>query len=118
MVESSGYDDRTWIGRDERNESKGDSRGFPHSDEMRIVERYRRTAVDTLEAELTINDPKVYTAPWTTKGRARLFPGTEIGEYFCVPSEEREFHAAGRPPPAGTERIKKSSSNNDEKGQY
>ena len=86
VVESSGFDDRTWVNRDDRKEAQGDSRGFPHSDEMKIVERYRRTAVDTLESELTITDPKVYTAPWTTKGRARLFPGTEIGEYFCVPS--------------------------------
>ena len=106
VVESSGYDDRTWIGRDERNESRGDSRGFPHSDEMRIVERYKRTAVDTLESELTITDPKVYTAPWTSKGRARLFPGTEIGEYFCVPSEEREFQNLVSRPAAGAEPLK------------
>ena len=102
VVESNGYDDRTWIGRDER---KGE-RGFPHSDEMQIVERYRRTAVDTLESELTISDPKVYTAPWTSKGRARLFPGTEIGEYFCVPSEERDFQNLVSRPAAGAEPLK------------
>jgi hypothetical protein len=42
VVESRRYDDRTWIGRDERKGERGS-----HSDEMRIVERYRRTAVDT-----------------------------------------------------------------------
>ena len=100
VVESYGYDDRSWIARDSRN----GERGFPHSDQMRIVERYRRTAIDTLEASMTIIDPLVYTAPWTSSGTLELFPGTEIGEYFCVPSDEREFQnlvsrpAAGAPP--------------------
>jgi hypothetical protein len=102
VVESNGYDDRSWIGRDSRNGEKG----FPHSDEMRIVERYRRTAVDTLEFELTIIDPKVYTAPWTSSGRAKLYPGTELGEYLCVPSEERDFQNFVSRPAAGAEPIK------------
>jgi hypothetical protein len=102
IVESNGYDDRSWIGRDSRN----GARGFPHSEEMRTVERYRRTAIDTLESELTIYDPKVYTAPWTSSGKAKLYPGTEIGEYFCVPSEERDFQNFVSRPAAGAEPLK------------
>ena len=49
--------------------------GFPHSDQMRIVERYRRTSYGTLDAELTIIDPVVYTKPWTTKAHDSAQPG-------------------------------------------
>ncbi|HYR89784.1 MAG TPA: hypothetical protein VE422_37270, partial [Terriglobia bacterium] len=67
-------------------------RGFPHTDEMRILERYRRTSYGTLEAELTITDPKVFTKPWTTKGTVQLLPNAELWEYFCVPSESEEYN--------------------------
>ncbi len=99
IVDSNGYDERSWIGKDSRN----GQRGFPHSDEMRIEERYRRTAVDTLEASMTIIDPRVYMAPWTSSGTLELFPGTEIGEYFCVPSDERDFQNLVSRPAAGAE---------------
>jgi len=88
VVEGSGYDDRSWISEDRRNRI----RGFPHTDEMRILERYRRTSYGTLEAELTITDPKVFTKPWTTKGTVQLLPNAELWEYFCVPSESAEYN--------------------------
>lgn len=88
IVESSGYDERSWLDQDRRTMA----RGYPHSDEMRIEERYRRTSYETLETTLTIIDPKVYTAPWTTRGVSYLRPGAEIGEYFCVPSQSDEYN--------------------------
>ena len=103
VVESSGFDDRSWINRDERN---GHQRGFVHSDEMRIVERYRRPSYDVLEATLTITDPKVYTTPWVSNGRAFLYPGTELSEYFCIPSEEKDFQNTVSRPAAGAVPIK------------
>jgi hypothetical protein len=48
-------------------------KGFP-SDEMKIVERYRRPSYDILEATITITDPKVFTSPWTS-----------VPERFCIP---------------------------------
>jgi len=102
IVESSGFDDRSWIGRDSRN----GERGLPHSNEMRIVERYKRPTYDTLEVTITITDPKVFTAPWTSSGKVQLYPGTEIGEYFCVPSDERDFQNLVSRPAAGAEPIK------------
>jgi len=88
VVEGSGYDDRSWISEDRRNRI----RGFPHTDEMRTIERYRRTSYGTLEAELTITDPKIFTRPWTTKGKVELRPNAELWEYFCVPSESEEYN--------------------------
>jgi hypothetical protein len=66
--------------------------GFPHSDQLRVVERYRRTSFGTLEAELTIIDPVVFKKPWTTRGTIQLSPGTELWEYMCVPSESEQFN--------------------------
>jgi hypothetical protein len=88
VVEGNGYDERSWISEDRRNRI----RGFAHSDQMRTVERYRRTSYGTLEAEMTIIDPKVFTQPWTTKGKIELRPNAELWEYFCVPSESDEYN--------------------------
>jgi hypothetical protein len=87
VIESSGYDERSWIN------SKNPDGGWPHSDEMKIVERYRRINYGTMEAELTIIDPKVYTKPWVTpKGQIKLNPGTELWETFCAPSDYQQFN--------------------------
>src|SRR5262245_49283365 len=88
VVESAGFDERSWL----------DTQGHQHSDEMKIVERYRRLSKDSLEVSLTINDPKTYTRPWVTKATARLSPGTEMGEYFCVPSDEESYRKSVREP--------------------
>jgi hypothetical protein len=87
IVESNGYDDRSWI-----NASNPDG-GWTHSDEMTIVEKYRRTSFGTLEVEMTINDPKTYTAPIVApKATVQLVPGAELWENFCVPSDYGTFN--------------------------
>jgi len=88
IVEGTGYDDRSWISEDRRNRI----RGFTHTDKMRTVERYKRTSYGTLEAEMTITDPSVFTQPWTTKGKIDLRPNAELWEYFCVPSESDDYN--------------------------
>jgi hypothetical protein len=82
VVESSGFEPSTWIDQDR----KSMARGIPHSEEMRIVERWTRTSPTAISVEMTISDPKTFTGPWVTKATERLHPNTEIGEYFCVPS--------------------------------
>jgi hypothetical protein len=87
VVESSGYDDRSWL------IARNPDGGWTHSDEMRIVERWRRTSFGTLEAEMTIHDPKTYVAPIVTpKATIQLVPGTELWENFCVPSDYADFN--------------------------
>jgi hypothetical protein len=88
IVESNGYDDRSWLSEDRRDRRWG----APHTDQLRVEEKYRRTGFTTLEAELTIIDPLVYKKPWTTKGTIELSPRTEIWEYMCVPSESEQFN--------------------------
>src|SRR5437899_12865019 len=75
VIESNGYDERSWL-----NSSNPDG-GFPHSDQMKITERYTRTSYGTLEVQMTIEDPKVFAQPWVTpKGIIKLNPGNELWE--------------------------------------
>ena len=72
-----------------------DSAGHPQSDDMRIEERYQRTAPDRLELNLTFNDPKTYTRPWMGSYAFKLLPKREIAEHIVcedwleLPSDPR-----------------------------
>ena len=88
VVESNGYEERSWLDQDRRNMQ----RGLPHSDEMKVVERWHRTSYENLEAELTVIDPKVYAQPFVTKGKETLRPGAELSEYWCVPSDSDQYN--------------------------
>ena len=93
VVVSNGYDDRSWIVPTPVGRIGADRPGgYPHSDEMRIEERYKRVNYGLLQITMTITDPKVYTAPWTTTGLITLIPNAELGEHFCVPSDSINFN--------------------------
>lgn len=94
VVESNGFDERSWVNAD----------GRPHSDQMRLVERYRRAGPDTMEVTVTLEDPQAYTKPWVTRTTLRLNPLAEIGEYFCVPSDEEVYKKLMREPAGGVTR--------------
>lgn len=93
VVNSTGFDERTWL----------DHFGNPHSDEMRLEERYRRVSRDTIEFVMTLTDPKTYTKPWVsdTKTLRRQNIKEFQDELFCVPSEEQAFNRRLRDPAAG-----------------
>jgi hypothetical protein len=95
VVDSSGFDDRSLVG------SAPVDPLFPHSDQMRLEERYKRLNYGLLQASITITDPKVFTAPWTTTATVQLLPNAEIGEYFCVPSEFMRFNERQTAPSNG-----------------
>jgi hypothetical protein len=73
VVESAGFNDRTWL----------DGSGHPHSDQMRLTERFHRTGVGTMNIEVVINDPKAYTRPVRYVQPQTLLPNTELIEYVC-----------------------------------
>jgi len=80
-----GLDDRTWI----------DNAGRPHSDALRVEERYHRADRDHLEMTITIDDPKMYTKPWVALNRLPLrlqAPGFDIQEMECSPSETAAYN--------------------------
>lgn len=55
----------------------------PHSDQMRIEERFRLLDPDTIEDQMTVHDPLAFNAPWTVTKRFVREPDFEIGEYVC-----------------------------------
>src|SRR5579864_3575261 len=82
VVESASFNDKTWLG----------STGYPHSENMRVTERYKRVDRDTILYDITVTDPKAYTQPIVGPHRImKLRPKDELLEEICVPSEERSF---------------------------
>jgi hypothetical protein len=64
VVDTVGFNDKNWI----------DRAGHPHSTALHLVERIRRLNQNSLEYEVTINDPKAYKKPWTRKMVQDLLP--------------------------------------------
>jgi hypothetical protein len=57
--------------------------GVRYSDDLRLVERFTRTGEREIQYEVTINDPKTFTAPWTVAFPITHEPGYQIFEYAC-----------------------------------
>jgi len=81
VVESFGYNDRTWL----------DSSGHPHTEALRMTERYRRRDFGHMDIEVTLNDPAVYARPWTVALSAELTADTELLESVCNESTDHEL---------------------------
>jgi hypothetical protein len=85
VVETTGLDERTWI----------DHAGRPHSDALRVEERFRRIDHDHLELSVTIDDPKMYTKPWVALNKLvfNLEPQTfDVREMFWSPTEFQGYN--------------------------
>jgi hypothetical protein len=84
VAQSAGFDERTWI----------DAAGRPHSDVLRVEERYQRVDREHLLLTVTIDDPKMYTKPWTALRMSLRVqsPTFDIPEMECVPSETAEYN--------------------------
>ena len=78
VVESFGFNDRTWLDHD----------GHPHTEALRLTERYRRRNFGSLDVEVTFSDPAAYTRPWTVAVKAELAPDTEMIEWVCNESNQ------------------------------
>src|SRR3989449_2933507 len=86
VVESFGFNDRSWLDHD----------GHPHSEALRMTERYRRPDFGHMEIEVTLNDPQVYARPWTVSLRAELAPDTDLLESVCNESHTSLEHWVGK----------------------
>lgn len=80
VVETTNFDAKGWISS---NASAGRMHAVPQTDALHIVERFRRTAEDTITWQATITDPGVYTAPWTVEVPFTRRPDYIIYEYAC-----------------------------------
>jgi hypothetical protein len=85
VVDTVNINERTWL----------DNAGRPHSNAMRLTERYHRRDFGHLEMQLTIDDPKAYTKPWTVSENAVLLPDTDLLEYICSEDNKDIPHLVG-----------------------
>ncbi|HEV3331471.1 MAG TPA: hypothetical protein VG096_10845 [Bryobacteraceae bacterium] len=82
VVESNGYNDKTWL----------DGTGYPHTESLRVTERYRRTDFGYIELQVTFDDPMVFTKPVSVPIHMALITDTEMIEYFCGENEKDRTH--------------------------
>jgi hypothetical protein len=71
VVDTIGFNDRGWIGV------------YPHTEQLRTTERYRRVEYGRLEIQVVYNDPGTFTRPWTHNLVWYLAPQEELIEYVC-----------------------------------
>jgi hypothetical protein len=62
--------------------------GYRHTEDMRVIERFRRTAFGTVAYEAMVTDPRVFAAPLKFAGTLELHPEWEIGEYVCTENNQ------------------------------
>jgi hypothetical protein len=62
----------------------------------KITERFRRVNYGHLEIELTVDDPKAYTKPWTVKLTEFIVLNTELMDYICNENEKDIKHLVGK----------------------
>ena len=84
VVETTGLMDEGWL----------DVRGSPITNAGKITERFRRVKYGYIELEETIDDPKVYTKPFTAKLYWRLTPDTQLIEFVCIDKDAAHYVGA------------------------
>jgi len=85
VVDVVGFNGKTWLS-DPDKPTPTSAGNWPTSDAMHQIERWRRVDADTLEFQVTVEDPKMLTASWTTpKVLLKRAPkGTHLGEAVCL----------------------------------
>ena len=73
VVDSIGFNDKTRL----------DTIGHPHSDQLHVIQHFSRADATHIAYEVTVDDPKAYTRPWTNKRVFTLKPAWELMEYSC-----------------------------------
>jgi hypothetical protein len=82
VVDSTGFYDRGWL----------DALGHTNSDALHVVERFRRPTAGRLEVEVTIDDPRAYTKPFTYTVKSTVMADDDLLEYFCAENEKDSQH--------------------------
>jgi len=85
VVDSAGFNDRTWL----------DYAGHPHTEALRMTERFRRRDFGHMDLQVTLNDPAAYAKPLTLSAGGRLSVDNELIEFVCENEKDRA-HLVGR----------------------
>jgi hypothetical protein len=86
VVETTGFRDDGWL----------DINGNPLTSAGRTIERFRRPTYGTLEIDVTIDDAKAYTKPWTVRVNQRVMLDTELIEFICEDRDATHYVGAGK----------------------
>jgi hypothetical protein len=86
IVETTGFREDSWA----------DGGGTPFTDAAKITERFRRPNYGNLEIDISVDDSKAYTAPWSFKVRQHVKLDTDILEYVCLENEKDRAHLVGK----------------------
>lgn len=82
VVHTNGLRDGTWL----------DRKGSPLTEAATLTERFHRVNFGRLDIDLTVDDPKAYTKPWTITLHQILAPDTDLLDYFCMDNEKDTPH--------------------------
>jgi len=74
VVDTTGFNDKTWV----------DRAGHPHSEDLHVVERLKKTDAKTLQIDILMDDPMAYTKPWGGRLDYTLRSDWNISELICV----------------------------------
>ena len=77
VVETNGFRDGGWL----------DIVGTPLTDAAKLTERFRRISYGRMEIDVTVDDPKAYTSPWTVRVNQRLLADQELLEFVCLENQ-------------------------------
>jgi hypothetical protein len=86
VVETAGFRDGLWL----------DTGGNPLTEAAKVTERFRRPSFGKLEIEVTVDDPKAYTKPWTINLGYFLALDNELLEFVCLENEKDAAHLVGK----------------------
>jgi hypothetical protein len=85
VVESDAFVERFWF-------SNG---GLPHTEALRLTEKFSRPNFNTLRYEVQVNDPGTYTRPWSSAWTLSWVADQDLPEYFCQDNSKDEPHMVG-----------------------
>jgi hypothetical protein len=86
VVDSIGFRDGQWL----------DMAGTPMTDAAKVRERIRRPDFGHLEVEITVDDAKAYTKPWTVSFKQNIVLNTELVDEMCIENEKSNKHMVGK----------------------
>jgi len=86
VVDTIGQNGRTWL----------DMRGLPGTEALHVIERFSRPTMGHIDVDVTIDDPKAYTRPWSVKLSWSLLPDTDLIESICEENNKDLPHMVGK----------------------
>jgi hypothetical protein len=86
VVDTAGFNDKSWL----------DAFGHPHSEALRVQERFHRRDFGHMDVQVTIEDPNTYSKPFSVKFTLLLIPDSDILESYCNENEKDRPHLASQ----------------------